>query len=281
MYADPARSNYFNILVDKGFDVLTFDLYGHGGSESPDTDYSAELFASQMSELCLLLDINKPFTIIAHSMGASVAVTFAHRHPGLVKKMILLSPSVVDKPMEFRLRFALHVPVFREILSSMIIPTFGEGTNKDNPGMVRACYRLLQTRLRVGGSWNAGNLKAMEMLREIARTNLANKMFILWGENDTVVPFDQCSLLTNIIPYAKLCVLGEADHMSFSDGSDFAKSFFADRVFAFLENDFDSPFHPPNLGEYFSKEPLFECASEQMFFSDEESHSNRGTLLSR
>jgi len=152
VYADPSRSNYCQLLFDKGFDVIAFDLYGHGGSDCPDTLFSAELFASQVVEVCVAVNIREPFLMIAHSMGSSVAVTFAHRYPGLVSKLVLISPSVADTPMELHLRLALRIPFFREVLSSLIIPTFGEGTNDNNPGMLRACYRLLETRLMSGGS---------------------------------------------------------------------------------------------------------------------------------
>jgi len=253
VYADPCRSNYCARLCDAGFDVVAFDLYGHGGSDCPDTLFSAELFASQVAEVCISLDIREPFILLAHSMGSSVAVTFTHRYPSLVSKLILISPSVADKPMELRLRIALRIPFFREVLSYFIIPTFGEGTNDDNAGMLRACYRLLETRLRSGGSWNAGDVKTLQMLEKLARSpslSSSHSILVLWGESDDVIEFDQAKLLAPVIPHARLCVLGEADHMAFADGSALAREFFAERILAFLKE--EPGRFTTSLGDYFS-----------------------------
>ena len=255
MWADPRRSNYCNILSELGYDVLAYDLYGHGGSDCPDTLFSSELFASQLAELCVALDIREPFVILAHSMGSSVAVTFAHRFPQLVSRLVLICPSITDDPVEMRLWIALHVPFFREILSYFIIPTFGEGTNKNNSGLVRACYRLLETRLKSGGSWNSGDLKSLPMLRKLSQTQFKSpfSILILWGEADFVVQFYHAEILAAIIPQARFISLKEADHMSFADGSTSMKEYFADKIVEFLQD----PASLTSLGEHFSIPPEY------------------------
>ncbi|KAH9255524.1 hypothetical protein BASA81_006341 [Batrachochytrium salamandrivorans] len=96
VFADPNRANYADELFALGFHVLCVDLYGHGGSDSPDTRYGAELYASQLAELVLLFDIPK-CTLLAHSMGCAAAVTFASMHKQRVTSLVLLSPSVSHK----------------------------------------------------------------------------------------------------------------------------------------------------------------------------------------
>ena len=55
-----------------GFDVLTFDLLGHGSSESPAIDYDAALFAQQLTEILFHLNVTKPFHLYGFSMGTFI-----------------------------------------------------------------------------------------------------------------------------------------------------------------------------------------------------------------
>jgi 2-hydroxy-6-oxonona-2,4-dienedioate hydrolase len=118
VFMDPFRSNLSSALVARGYSILMYDFFGHGHSDSPDIAYAAELFASQLADICLFLNIKGPFHILAHSMGASVAARFLAVHPQMVDRVILLSPSVADYPLEVRLRFALRVPILGEILGA-------------------------------------------------------------------------------------------------------------------------------------------------------------------
>ena len=271
VFADPTRSNLCRKLEEEGFEVLAFDLYGHGGSDCPDTHFSAELFASQLAEICISFNIRQPFVLIAHSMGSSVAVTFAHRYPSFVSRLVLICPSIADVPMELKLRFALRIPFFREVLSYFIIPTFGEGTNENNAGMLRACYRLLETRLHNGGSWNAGDTKALSMLSQLMSSHLSEpgKVLILWGQEDRVVPFQQARVLASVAGEAGFCVLKQADHMckyhtrlsffsvtnlnkAFADGPTWMREYFQERIVWFVKE--DTSFITSTIASYFAAE---------------------------
>lgn len=261
VFADPTRSNYCETLFHEGYDVLAFDLFGHGGSDSPETRYSAELFAAQLAEICLLLNLRKPFDIIAHSMGSSVAATFAYNYPDYVSRLIFICPSIVDKPMELRLRIALRIPFFSEILSYFIIPTFGEGTNDNNAGLLRACFRLLMTRLYNGGSWNAGEKTAFRMLQELASTKFSSSdsMFVLWGVDDKVIPFNHALDIARIAPHAKFAALKQADHMSFADGEEWMKKFFITHILNFLRKTSQAT----TISEYFERKKDEDSSGEE------------------
>lgn len=233
VFADPDRANYANELFAMGFHVLCVDLYGHGGSDSPDTRYGAELYASQLAELVLLLDI-PTCTLLAHSMGCAAAVTFASMHKQRVTSLVLLSPSVSHKRFPWYLRLALRVPGFREVLSACIIPTFGEGTNRGNVGFVRSCYRLLETRLATRGSWNFGEWKTLKLCAGLRQV----PTLVLWGDADEVESFQIArDQLLHVLPQALLCACNGGDHMSFADGTPPRKLFYLDRIKSFLRRD--------------------------------------------
>jgi pimeloyl-ACP methyl ester carboxylesterase len=79
-------------LVEAGFTVLRFDLYGRGRSARPRVDYRPELFAEQLWELVTKLGLPQRFHIVASSMGGAVAAVFAARHPDALDRLVLVGP---------------------------------------------------------------------------------------------------------------------------------------------------------------------------------------------
>merc|ERR1712137_1174124 len=97
-------------LVAEGFCMLSFDLYGHGLSNAPEVDlcdcsfpcckrrrprlYTIDFFVDQTEELLLWLGLEAtPVNIIGFSLGGTIAVAFAKRHPDQVKRLLVMSPA--------------------------------------------------------------------------------------------------------------------------------------------------------------------------------------------
>ncbi|MFH1153480.1 MAG: alpha/beta hydrolase [Pseudomonadota bacterium] len=89
-------------LTSRGYGVVTLDWRGQGlsGRETPNRhkgyvqsfdDYVADL-ESVYDRFVKPLDL--PVTIVAHSMGAHVALRFMHDYPGLVSRAVLVSSMV-------------------------------------------------------------------------------------------------------------------------------------------------------------------------------------------
>ncbi len=97
---------YFETIGDlmaAGFWVATFDWRGQGGSErlSPQwthghvedfTDYERDL--TIFLDEIVLPDTRLPFSIVAHSMGALVALSLAPMLASRIDRMVLLAPFV-------------------------------------------------------------------------------------------------------------------------------------------------------------------------------------------
>jgi pimeloyl-ACP methyl ester carboxylesterase len=83
-----------DLLVHRGFRVLTFDFYGHGYTDVPDVKYNIDLFREQFEELMEQLGLFKQYDsliLMGHSMGGLVASEFTAKHKDLVKKVILFN----------------------------------------------------------------------------------------------------------------------------------------------------------------------------------------------
>lgn len=81
-------------LVDAGFKVLRYDLFGHGFSDRPHRQavYTREGYERQLLELLDRLGIKPPVYLMGTSQGGSISAYFAVTHPEKVAKLALLAP---------------------------------------------------------------------------------------------------------------------------------------------------------------------------------------------
>ena len=72
------------------YQVITYDMLGHGGSQDPDSHVTLADYAMQLQHLLSYLAIETA-SVIGHSMGALVALEFALRFPASVERLIALN----------------------------------------------------------------------------------------------------------------------------------------------------------------------------------------------
>ncbi len=72
--------------------VVAVDLLGHGGSEKPGDGYTPANQAKLVAEALRELDVHDA-EVVGHSLGGSVAVALAERHPQLVDRV-----AIIDMP---------------------------------------------------------------------------------------------------------------------------------------------------------------------------------------
>jgi uncharacterized protein len=84
-------------LFDKGFNVISLDLRGHGESDGQLTDFSNEDFRAMVKDvntahkmLTASENANNEISIVGASIGANTALTFATQNS--IYKVVLLSP---------------------------------------------------------------------------------------------------------------------------------------------------------------------------------------------
>ncbi|MEV4148729.1 alpha/beta fold hydrolase [Amycolatopsis sp. NPDC049691] len=75
-------------LLRRDYDVVTFDLRGHGLS-SPADRYTFEAFLGDLGAVVTALGHRSPL-LVGHSLGADLAVHYAAGHPGAVAGLVLV-----------------------------------------------------------------------------------------------------------------------------------------------------------------------------------------------
>jgi pimeloyl-ACP methyl ester carboxylesterase len=79
-------------LLDAGYRVATFDLRGHGESDTTFTTFDDEAEASDI--LALAEHLGSPAAVIGNSMGSAAGVIANAQRPDLVNALVLVGPFV-------------------------------------------------------------------------------------------------------------------------------------------------------------------------------------------
>lgn len=73
------------------FRVVAMDQRGHGQSDKPPDGYHFDAFADDLQSLIDALDLESPMAA-GHSSGATTIVVHAARHPGVIRRAVLIEP---------------------------------------------------------------------------------------------------------------------------------------------------------------------------------------------
>ncbi len=211
----------FGALTQAGFRVLRYDLFGRGYSDHPVVKYDLELFIRQLVDLLEGLKIKKPISLLGLSMGGVISAAFADQYPQSVDKLILIDPA------GFPLRFSplikwLTLPGLGEIIFSLV----GEGNLENgilgsmyDPKHIMEFMQKLKPQMRYKGYKRAllstvrtGFIEhGVETYRRIGRSDLP--VLLIWGEEDTTVPFEHSQTLLELIPQIEFHPILEAGHI--------------------------------------------------------------------
>ncbi|MEX0427699.1 alpha/beta fold hydrolase [Nocardioides sp. DS6] len=92
---------------------VVFDPRGHGRSDKPLTSYSLAEMAGDVADLIDALDLND-VTLVAHSLGAAVALTLVLKQPSTVSRLVLLGPVAPARGRRTDVEAGQNFPVERE-----------------------------------------------------------------------------------------------------------------------------------------------------------------------
>ena len=86
------------LAMEKKYDVIMYDLRGHGLSDAPATGYDINDNVADTVGLIKALKLQHP-VIIGHSLGGSITAVVAAQYPDIPKKVVLIDPPGLVKPM--------------------------------------------------------------------------------------------------------------------------------------------------------------------------------------
>jgi pimeloyl-ACP methyl ester carboxylesterase len=215
-------------LHEAGVATLTYDLFGHGLSDRPATDYTRELYARQLADLLESVRPTGRVHLVGWSMGAMIAARYAIERPERIASVTLVSPSGLGIRMGLMGRVAL-VPVVGDLGHEMLggyglraaqREFFADASGFDGymerfePQMqYRGFRRAMLSTLRHMGMDDF----ASEYTR-YGRLGLPTR--VLWGTRDRATPYESSSAFTRLVPGAELLALQDAGHASLYERPD-------------------------------------------------------------
>lgn len=120
-------------VFSKSYRVITYDVRGHGRTDSPKGEYSISLFAEDAYELMKAIKVQDAY-FLGYSMGGRIALKLVLDHPEMVKALVLANSSVglTPPPPEVEERRRLML----ELLDKRDMKKFAEmmTTNAFSPG---------------------------------------------------------------------------------------------------------------------------------------------------
>ena len=210
----------FAALVDAGFRVLRYDLFGRGYSDRPDTTYNQALYDRQLNELLDALGFTAPVNLVGLSMGGAIAVGFTAQHPERVRTLALLAPAGFPSPAS-RAFWMVRLPG----LGEWLFDRFGEklivgGLAKDF--RVREKAQELEAQYRVQMQYRGFKRALLSTLRHGPISTMANAyrmvgkqacpVLLIWGRDDQTVPFALNEKVRAAIPRVEFHPIDNAGH---------------------------------------------------------------------
>lgn len=212
----------FDFLSNAGFHVLRYDHFGRGFSDRPRARYNLDFFVRQLADLLDALRFTRRVNLVGLSMGGPIASAFALRHPGRIRKLILIAPSGAKRiDTAWAARFA-RLPILAEFAFGQLGSAgFVNGIAKDffDPLLVEHFQARYKNQMQYKGFMRAilstirndmlGSF--LEMYRSLGK--LETPALLLWGRNDKTVPFEQSGLLREALPHAEFRVVENCGHL--------------------------------------------------------------------
>lgn len=210
-------------MADAGYRVCAFDLWGRGGSDSPEPKHDERLFCTQI--LCVLQNVGwSKCSIVGYSLGGCLTSSFASYFPNTVDKLIIIAPAGLlsrqKQNLSRKIALSEYTPfALIRLLQKFVVPKAKEAVEQIAPGRVdvskvstwqtehhKGFYRSYLSTFRYAPIFDQWPL--FERLR---RTKLP--VYAIWGADDDVVPTSFCSAnLKKALPEVQLTIIPDVAH---------------------------------------------------------------------
>jgi len=194
------------------FDIVRYDLRGHGLSDCPDAPYSIADHCDDLSSLLIALDIDS-CVLIGISVGGMIAMDFTAKHPDRVEGLVVCDTFTKIGTAEM---WNQRINTLREngmahLADAILARWFAPSYQATNSIAYRGYYNML-TRMPVTGYTGTCEAIRDADLTE-ATKNVTQSTLILCGAEDQSTPPDLVRGLTNIIPNSQYQEIEGAGHL--------------------------------------------------------------------
>jgi pimeloyl-ACP methyl ester carboxylesterase len=240
--------------------VIAPDLFGHGESDAPsDVDYSLGGHTGTLRDVLEVLGHDRA-TIVGHSLGGGIAVSFAYHYPERVRRIALISSGGFGPEVHPLLR-ALSLPGAGPALRLLTTrPTLGllagvaclarrAGVRAPARRVLELQSMLKNLRYRERRAAQIRTLRSVigcrgQCVSALDRFYLMRRLptLVVWGTRDRTIPAHHASAASASNPGAELVLLDGIGHLPHLTRAEFV----AERLSSFIHED---PAGVPSLAE--------------------------------
>lgn len=211
----------FKGLVDAGYKVLRYDLFGRGFSDRPNVNYDVHLYRDQLWHLLRNLSIENPVHLIGLSYGGPIAADYAIQFPELVQSLTLIDPLVSTTAFDgFKV---LNIPILGEILMSLYLTPFALPRSQPGDFFEPECFPEWVSKFREQLKYKGFSHAILSTIRNLEELNLESgyralgkskhPVLGIWGEHDQTISRRDMKTLENLIPQMELLIIKNAGHI--------------------------------------------------------------------
>ncbi len=189
------------------FQLLMPDLAGHGESEPREGALSLGALLGALEQL---LDAtpwrDQPMVLAGNSLGAWMAMLYAHRHPRRVTRVILIDGGPVKNASEIGL-MPKNREEARRTLDAVLDPSTPRRPNFVLDDLIRVSNTGPISRLLAAG--------VEDMSKYLLEDKLASfqvPVDLIWGASDRLVPLDYAKKLRSQLPNSTLTIIERCGH---------------------------------------------------------------------
>ena len=208
-------------MVEMGFRVLVYDLYGRGLSDRPRGAQDSDFFVRQLEDVLEAENIAPGFTLLGYSMGGAIAPAYAARHPETLRQLVLIAPGGLGHDLGPATRLMTNLGLFGAWLMQTV---YARSFRRDCEAEVRthgsvpalAAAQIAQLKDRGFIPAVLSSLRGIldeplgDVHRAIADTPLP--VLAIWGESDEIIPLVGRDLLTAYNPDTVQVTIEGAGH---------------------------------------------------------------------
>jgi len=207
----------FELLSSKGYNVISLDLFGRGFSENLDQPYTDKLFADQVIELMINLNIDSA-KLVGLSNGGRVISKVAELKPSVVSSLIYVASSGFRSVQESNDKSVSSEEVENFIKNNY--PTISKGQLEDfkypenHIGWDEKYEELLKYKgfAKALISTRKNHYTMDDIHKKIQESDIP--VFTIWGDSDKVVVFDEFEKrIDSLMPKRKEFFILESGHL--------------------------------------------------------------------
>ena len=214
----------FKLLSNQGHHVISMDLYGRGYSENIDKPYTDMLFATQVIDLMIKLNIDSA-NLVGLSNGGRVISKVADLRPDLVSSLIYVASSGFRLTQETQDKSVSEIEIKEFIANNY--PTISIGQLKDfkyperHLGWDKKYEELLKYKgfARALISTRKNNYTMDGIHNNIQQSDIP--VYTIWGDSDKVIVYDEFKKrLDSLMPKRKEFFILESGHLPHMENPD-------------------------------------------------------------